>query len=362
MTSEYVGRTLRDMPAIIQQARKISSKLKSDTHMVFTDNGLFTKHMFEYIYAFYCMNTKLGIVHGDLHMNNTTINRLYNTKHVDGSSFIANPHAVYIVNETAYCFPHLGMFSTIIDFSRAIIGDYKRVVDEFSIRYADMYFSDQNERVLQILFQYFPTLFEQHKDAITKLAQTNFPLMFKIMTAIDTYTIMTNIAAMFTIDTAFSKGKIDIAPGAEALLRKLIDHAELLVTTNILAALEGTISVPEDIEWPNLIILSEHFKSYILDDAKMKKYPAEGPEFNIIEIFNSNNEIQYEIEDYDTWGPLLSLDKAIELYKKYKLPAEKFNEWLAFKNYDEDAILQDLTAKYAQKEQDVLEFESWMLI
>lgn len=362
MTSEYVGRTLRDMPAIIQRETKMVTKYKSDTHMVFTDIGLFNKHMFEYIYAFYCMNTKLGIVHGDLHMNNTTINRLYHLKRTDGTPIIANPHIVYIINDVAYCMPHLGMFSTIIDFSRAIIGDYERVVHEFSIRYADIYFEDQNDRVLQILFQYFPVFFEKHKDAITKLTQTNFPLMFKIMTAIDTFTIMTNIAAMFSIDTAFSQGKIDIAPGAETLLRKLIDHAEQLMTENILAALEGKISVPEDIEWPNLLILSEHFKSYILDDAKMKKYPAEGPDFNIIEIFNSNNEIQYEIEDYDTWGPLLSIDKDIELHKKYKLSTAEFNDWLSFKKYDEDDILQELTAKYAQKEQEVLEYEQWMLI
>lgn len=362
MTSEYVGRTLRDMPSIIKAEDKtVIRAWLPDLHAVFDDIHIFTKHMFEYIYAFYCMNTKLGIIHGDLHMNNATINRLYSFTRFDGVKLVENPHIVYLVGEQTYCFPHNGTFATLIDFSRAIIGDYSRIENEFSVNYIDIYFSDQAERVMQIISQYFPNLTEQHDARIAKLVKTNFPLLFKILTVVDTYVIMSNILAMFSIDDSITKGKVKIADGAKDILRELTGHSEKLFVDYIHAALDGSIASPDDIEWPNLTLM-QHFSDYILTDEKQKKYPATGPEFNIVEIFNSNNEVKYEIEDYDTWGPILSFDPEYEFRKKHNLPVDEYNDWCKFKQVNEDQAMQDLTAQYAQKEQDILAYESWMLL
>ncbi len=355
MTSEYVGRTLRDLPALIAHKEH-----GPGLDLSFTNTGIFTKHMFEYIYAFYCMNTKIGIMHGDLHMNNATIGRLYSMTSEEIKKYGLNdPHCAYYVEGKAYLFPHVGLFSHIIDFSRAIIGDYDKLEHEFSPRFAEKYFNDQKIRVLQMVYHYFPSLMDKYHDKIDALVMSNFPLMFKILTAVDTYVIMSNISAMFSIDDAFTRGKIKIAPGAIKLLSQLISHAEQLVISNIHAVMEGRISIPEDIEWPNLVLIEKNFSSYILTQEQLK---SSSKRIDIIDIFNANNEVVYDIDDYDTWGPLLSLDNEIEIRKKYKLPMKEYKEVIEFRQHDESEVIESLTSKYEQQERDVLEFESWMML
>ncbi len=356
-TSEYVGRTLRDLPAVIEYSKNYN-KYDVAYDMTFTNIDTFTRHMFEFIYAFYCMNSKIGIIHGDLHMNNATIMALYHVFTEEGDSIIKDPHVLYIVNDMYFMYPHTGLFSMIIDFSRAIIGDYARLEHEFSTRYADMYFAEQRIRVLQTIYSYFPKLVMKYREHIEALLLTSFPLMFKILSVIDTYVIMNNISAMFSIDDTFVSEKIKIAPGAQKLLKGIIQHAEQLFVNNIHAVVEGRVTRPEDIEWPNLIILKDRFASY-----SIKASEVINPANNIVDIFNSNNPVTYDVEDYDTWGPLLSIDKEIELRKKYKQAIHPDTvEWVKFKQTDESPVVAALTSKYEQQEKDVLQFEEWMLM
>lgn len=352
VTSEYVGRTLRDIPAIIMAKQNLYG-----LDLVFTNFHTFSKHMFEFCYAFYCMNSKSGILHGDLHMNNASISRLYLMVSLDGTQYVKNPHIVFSIdNSIAFVFPHNGLFSMILDFSRAIIGDYEKIEHEYSSRFAEMYFKEQRIRVMQTIYHYFPKLITKYHDKIESLLTLNFPLMFKIITCIDTYVLMTNISGMFSIDDVFTQGKVKIAPGAVDFLSKLISSAESLFSSNMLSAIEGQISSPDDIEWPNLVIIKKHFAPYILTPEKTLD-----KNINVVEFFNAQNPITNEIEDYDTWGPLLSLDKEIELRKKYNLHDEGITDWIKFKSTDESNSIESLTYKYAQQEKDVLELESWMI-
>jgi hypothetical protein len=352
MTSEYVGRTLRDLPILIANKEHLPG-----LDLSFTDTHIFTKHMFEYVYAFYCMNSKIGMMHGDLHMNNATIGRLYHMTNKKNIPYVKDPHIAFIIDSEVYMFKHVGLFSIIIDFSRAILGDHARLEHEFSERFAEQYFKDQRTRVLQMIYHYFPKLMNKYKDKIEVLLTNSYPLMFKILTAIDTYVIMSNIAAMFGLDDAFTHGKIKIAPGAINLLKKLSTMAEHLVVSNIRAAIEGRISSPDDIEWPNLLILQKNFTEYKLTPERMKE------SVTVVDIFNSNNDIVSDIDDYDSWGPLLSLEKEIELRKKYGQKLHKgIMEWLDYKQKDESVMIDSLTTKYEQQEREVLQYEPWMLI
>lgn len=352
MTSEYVGRTLRDIPMLIA-----AKEHPIGQEMVFTDTEVFTTHMFEFIYAFYCMNSKIGILHGDLHMNNATISRLYQMFSFDGDQIMDREAKIaFVVGSDIWVFKHIGFFSNVIDFSRAIIGDYARIEHEFSQRFAEMYFKDQRIRMLQIMYHHFPKLVEKYRVQIESLLSSNFPLMFKIMTAIDAYVIMSNISAMFSIDDAFTGGRVKIAPGASKLLDALIDHAESLISANVRAAVEGRIGVPDDIEWPCLAIIRKNFTRHLLTDLETKDIP------NIVEIFNANNDVVSDIEDYDTWGPLLALDKEIELRKKHHQEIHAgIAQWTAYKAYDESDVMETLTSKYRAREKDVLQFEAWMM-
>jgi hypothetical protein len=347
MTSEYVGRTLRDIPNLVMHNEHLFGMDK-----VFTDIDIFTKHMFEFIYSFYCMNTKIGIIHGDLHMNNVTIYRLYHMGDNDGTVYVDNPHIAYILGQDTYLFKHVGLFSMIIDFSRSIIGDYKRLENDFSPHFAELYFKEQRARVINVVNHHFPALVKKFRDIIEALLLGNFALMFKILTVIDTHIIMSNILAMFSTDSVFN-GAIKLAPGVVKLLQKIVEQSEYLMVTNIKNAIEGRITSADEIEWPNLLILRDQFRENILTRTGSP---------NIVEIFNSNNDVIYNIEDYSTWGPLLSLDKEMELRKKFNQSVEDIQHWMQYKQRDESDRLEQLVSKYEHQVKDTLEFESWMLI
>lgn len=353
ITSEYVGRTLRDIPMLI-----VNKEHWFGLDLVFTDYDIFSKHMFEFIYSFYCMNSKCGIIHGDLHMNNATIYRLYIMKTSNGQALVKDPHIMYIIEDLIYVFKHVGLFSMVIDLSRAIIGDHEKIEHEYSPRFAEMYFKEQNIRIMHMIYHYFPKLIEKYRDNIENLLLNNFPTMFKILTPVDTFVIMSNIAAMFSVDDAFTRGTIPIAKGAMKLLSQLATKAEALIVHNLQALIEGRINTPDDIEWPNLVILRDVFKDFIMTPNELKK-----SNINVVEVFNGNNDIISDIDDYTTWGPLLSLAGEEKLRKQLNYPyaGETYNQWRKFKKIDESIPLDELTKKYEDKEKDVLDFEPWMM-
>ena len=73
--NEYIGRTVADTINIIQNSPRYNKVIGYPLD----DSGykFFAKYIFEIIYGLYCINTKLGIIHGDFHLNNATIGLLY---------------------------------------------------------------------------------------------------------------------------------------------------------------------------------------------------------------------------------------------------------------------------------------------
>lgn len=353
MTSEYVGRTLRDIPALIA-----SEKHLQDLDFAFSDQHLFAKHMFEFVFSFYAMNTKVGVIHGDLHMNNACLNRLYYFYTLDRLHMtVNNPHICYILNDTtAYVFPHRGIFSTLIDFSRAILGDYTSVEKNYGTRFADMYFADQRLRSMQILYAHFPKLVEEYRTTLEAKFLTNFGLMFKILSVIDTYTISFNMETMFKIDEAVLRGQVKLSPEIAKILAALVRESANLLEENIRGVAAEKITSEADIEWPNLVILKKIFAAYLYDDAKLADKTI-----NVVEIFNYTNPVKNKIEDPATWGPLLSLDKILEIRRKYKMELpDGEKKWLDFVKRDESAEIAAITAKYEQESAESLKYEAWM--
>lgn len=346
--SENVGRTIRDIPSIISNnPDHIYSK-------IFSSYECFNKHVFEYIYSFYCMNSKTGIIHSDLHLNNVTI-FIESMLQFKERIFVQNPHIVYVINKTVYMLPHTGCFSCIIDFSRAILGDYAKIQHEFSPKLADIYFKNQHIHIIKILRHYLPDLMKKYENKIDILISANFPLFFKILTAIDTYTLMSNLKAMLTIDKVFVSYKLD--PMFE-LLDRLIAESEQLMIKHFMDAIDGVITNPSEIEWPNLEMIINNFSNHILKEDTVFN---ESIKPNILDIFNSNNSVKYEIDDYDTLGPLVSLDIILDAAKKENYPLhEGIINWLEFKNTNETQDLDNLIAKYKEKEKDILQYEEWM--
>jgi hypothetical protein len=460
VTSEWVGRTLRDIPNIIAQKKHLHG-----LDMIFTSPDTFAKHMFEYVYAFYCMNTRLGIIHGDLHMNNVTIFRLYTMVDAKGIPLIKNPVVMYILAEgemfggmessayqnpadgtdddtdsddhtgsadsttdsadkrtakrnentdsttnsadkigaaantdsttdsttdktggarskptsqsaqkppvhsaqkpahperkigpTSYVFPHNGLFSMVIDMSRAVLGDVRRLENEFGPLYAEAYFRDQQNRLLHIINNNFPEIIESSRSAVTRLVMENFPLMFKILSCVDVFTVMSNIKSMFSIDDIFTQGKIKLATGISSRLERLITLSTQLFSTNMNSAIRGDITVPDDIEWPCAVIIREVFADFATRDIR--------DEQNLVDVFRSDSEMKYDISDYDSWGPLVSLEPYWKLWRetigKEHEEVGKLNEFL--KDFSEAVEMHKIVLPYMKQEEEVLEFEPWMMM
>jgi len=350
MTSEYVGRTLLDIPNLL-----VRDELPLAYKFLFSDYDVFAKHIFEFIYSLYCMNEKIGTIHGDLHTNNCTIMTLYIMLDSSGKEmYIERPHVAYVIGNECYALKHYGLISMIIDFSRAIIGDYTRIEHEFSRRFAESYFKEQRVRLMYSVYQYYPQIIDKYRDQIDSLLLGNFRLMFKIFSAIDALAVGNNFLTILE-DKNFTSGRLTVAPKARSLVQKVIKRAEDLLVENIHAAISGQISSADEIEWPNLVILKDVFSAWKLTPERMK-------EINIVDVFNFNNEIIYEIEDVDTWGPLISLHKTVELRKKYNIDTSEYNKAIEHFLRDESQNVEALTSKYEQKEKETLDYEPWMLM
>lgn len=348
VTSEYVGRTFRDIPSLILSAPLL------EYERLLSNIDIFNKHVFEFIYSIYCMNTKIGIIHGDLHMNNVTVFHLYLLKTNPTYANLKSSKIVYILRDTMYVFPHYGFFSCIIDFSRSIIGDKAMLIDEYGDKYADMYFKEQRLRMMRLLFQYFPKFMERYHSEIEKLIVSDFELCFKIMTAIDTYVLCINLNTMLSVDQHIKSGLVKLHPDIPKNLNKIIIMAENLIMENFKQVINGEIKTSKDIEWPNYVLIKKYYEKYETNDADIKLD-------DIVDIFNENNDVKYSVEDYDTYSPLLSLSGEEKIYKKYGKEMPGLSVWMDFKTQTEGRDLERLLDKYEQQEKDVINIEPWML-
>jgi hypothetical protein len=336
VTGEYVGRTLRDLTSIIREHDYLFGM-----DLVFADGGVFAKHIFEFIYTFYCMNTTLRIIHADAHANNATMYRLYVMGSREGKMDVERPHIVYIAAGLAYLFPHYGIFSNLIDYSRAIIGDYAALTRDFGGEFAASYHAGQQQRILDTLYRYFPRLVEKHRTVIENLLSTRFDALFKALTVIDTYVLTSNLATMLNIDSEFTDGRVKIAPEAHVLLSRVVARAERLLIMNLQGIIEGRLGTVDDFEWPNLVLIREEFAKYQLTDVTA----LEG--INVVDAFNSSNEPRWCGKEYSTFGPLLSVDWVTEILQQYDQPPDPdVVRWREFTARDETKQLDELAARH----------------
>jgi len=349
ITSEAVGITFRDVPNNIKNNRNFTGISFS-----LTDKDVFAKHMFEFVYGLYCMNSKMYVIHRDLHLNNITLYHIINMFSKSGTLVRKDPVVIYIVENTMYMFKNYGLYGVIIDFSRAIIGNYKKIEHEFSRKFAEIFFKDQRGHMMNLIHMYYPKIMELHQEVIENLITKNFPLMFKVISVMDTYILMNNIKALFTVESIIVNKEIIVSDESVKLVDKLIESANKLFLSNITKAIVGKITSEDDIEWPNLLIIRECFADYIYTQDM-------GSDYTLTDIYNSNNEIINDLDDYETWGPLLSIESVKEIIAKYGINEVKFalwDEYMLDKDKDDPAALAD---KYLKQESEVLQYEPWML-
>lgn len=278
------------------------------------------------------MNSKLGIMHGDLHVNNITLKlETPIAQHKD-------PKVAYIVEGRVYTFPHNFAYSCIIDFSRAIYAKHEEIEEAFGVDYTRRYLKTQTYRVLALFNKYMPRFFMKFKKQIMESAFFDkFPLFFKVMTAMDPYCISTNMMSLLLT----TGNKISVDPSITKLLTKIAHESESLIIKLLRGIFSGDIKTPDSIEWPCLTILRAVFGG---GDPGFEK------DANYYDVFNSANKIKYNIRDRDNLGPLVGGDilkkigmqpanikkfdpeteKVLELTKRFEESDDDFSdeEWI----------------------------------
>lgn len=324
MISEFVGPTIRDLPLLISQ---------SDDYNIFLNDDIFAKYYFELIYAIYCLHTKISVIHADLHVNNITLNRFY--KSADHRQYFkGEPSIGFIIDQDVYSFKHTGSYATIIDFSRAIIGDINSIKYDFGKQYANNYNMIRSNKLISFIKNYIEEIDSSIK--CDYLHTIDYMKLFKIASAIDLLSLQKSVKYVATMQNYNIPKKYDLS----------------FLETNLLNNLQN-ITSNNEIEWPALSCL-KLFSDYLVTNHKSEV---------MMELFNYNNDVQYNFDSYDNWGPLLKIDKEIELRKKYDQELyEDIKNWINYKSMDETKELEKIKNKHIIMEKHLLEHQDWMFI
>lgn len=337
--SEYVGRTIRDIPAISRTGKEeeilgTDRLFKSYPHM--------RKHIFEYLYSFHCMNTKVGIVHADIHSNNVTIYPLVAPGHkqTDEKNSI-----MYMLGKPTsdqpevYMFDNIGTVSMIIDFSRSVIGNYDMLKTEYDDNYAATYFSNQESRVLRTLERTLPKFVKSHRDKLKDLIHSNFSVLFKIFTGVDAIMLANTFLSVIRAEP-----ELGVPFEIVKFIENLAETAEAMVVDNLTLAVEGKVKNKTEVPWVNLELIKKFFVEEQLTPETVDKYV----DHKIASVFNYNNDpSRYSTKDYNMLPRFMQADFIVDMRKKHGIPLNKGQEdWLKFKDLDELQKVDELMNRY----------------
>lgn len=318
---EHVGRTMADQPNFI------CIKYNEHNGPLFESHLWFAKYMFEYLYGIYMMNSKLNLIHGDLHLNNVTV--FMKRGLVDPNTettHVPNPHIIYNVDDILYIFPHYGRFSCIIDFSRSIIGS-QFPLEKLDIPHAIA--ADQRRKILRTFEKEFPEFYQEHHQSIQSSLLSDYDAVFHAFSAIDAYKLASGMIHMLTTRKEIKNTE---TPNLIKFLTGIQQSAFHYLTVVMLQIFARQTSA-EKIGWPLAQIITDHFAPYTVN-----KFIPLG-KTTIVDYYSSSNTIRYNTRNYDDFPPNVKLDYVI----KHKIPIEQvgianyydYQEYIRVRNENE---------------------------
>lgn len=282
--SENVGRTFGDIMINEQLIKRLESY---DT---------FAKYLFEVCYNLLAIN-KLGVIHGDLHLNNATIGQLYR----DASGFVLYDAGA------EYAFENDGYFASIIDFSRSIINpeEYPTLVKTF-VPNAGLPFTHKlteqpehlvKSEMLNLLNLYIMLMpnKERQREELTALFKKRPSDVFKILTCIDLFMFGIRLNKML-IQAGLSKKHID-------LNEKIISLSETYITKD----LNDLYTSTSDLAWPIQTIINKCFSEF---EASKRKITF------ISDFYSLEHPKLYSLLNYDQFPECM---RSIKYEEKNKL-------------------------------------------
>jgi len=319
---EKIGTTMYDVPRFYTTRDTYKKQIGN----MFTDYYIFSKYMFEIIYALYCINYKLGIMHGDLHLNNIVLfKRKFEIIETEG-----NIYSIFIVDGTTkYIFPDNGAHIGLIDFSRTIVNS--KIISQVE----DPKFAEAQRRYIISIYDDKNVLHDWTKiygKKLENLLIENFDLAFKIITATDTYILFRNLYTYFNYLN--NNKTLEVNPECLSLLIKIRELSMYYIKNMMERAINKEIT---SIEYPNLTILKECFSQF-----KLSEFREIYEKIYILDVFDATREMKMNLQNYDDFPSFIKYEDEIKLKKKFKLQIDDdkkiYEEYMDFQEFQEKEI------------------------
>jgi len=305
--NEYVGRTFAESLNLLNSSKYLNKELgypleKKGYHH-------FAKYIFDVAYGLLCGNKRLGIIHGDLHLNNITIGSIYFTNDK------INKKVVYVFDDDhQYVFPNNTYVSCIIDYSRGIIlPDKFDIFRDKSLPRKQRLIDDKTKfeqleihSLLNLYIYLFPNKKKKY-DELLVIFKKHTNAVFKLLTCIDLY--------MFTI--RLTRLLSNLKHVYEKCF-KLIDDINRLAEEYIATDMNHLINEPKiydtkinNSEYPIETIIKKIFSEYN-DGYVYKKIGT------INDVYILNNKLKYSVDKYKDFPDIMK-------YVKYKKDNQLIN-------------------------------------
>ena len=260
----------------------------------------FARYMFEICYNLYCLNTKLGTIHSDLHLNNIMIGELFHVRKLEEKK---NAAILFVIDDNhQYLLPYTGYNTSIIDFSRSIIHyDKFELFQDHSLpkKYnivsdSEKFRSNEVQMLMNLYIQMFPNK-EKQREELAVLFKKYFEAAFKLLTAVDTYMFSIRLIRVFSQYKKINKKCIE-------LITKINKLAEQFITVDMNNLMEDPEHYSQRIleqDYPNGIIIEKCFGEFNNGQIYKKSLPT------IADIYIYENEMKYHPDKYDLFPTVM---------------------------------------------------------
>ena len=250
-----------------------SQQIRTFLSNLFENLTLFKKFVFTVLYTLTCMYSRFGVLHGDLHLSNITIQKCM-FSFQDTSDLVDQ----YTTHNATYYLPFTNFVPTIIDFSRIYTLYPKKVAMIVPIENVPENMPNLTH-LMKWLFTTYPTLENQQSD-ILRIIAADISVCYYATCLSDFYNFLTKLTKVHIVVTKMLPPKTKIYDFLMEMIH-FIDSFILTFFKNKLAQKHIDTTLPFE------IVCSHFFKEFTIKPKASK----------VVCSYNINNKLILNRED-----------------------------------------------------------------